>query len=201
MKNNAQREQESIAKGLRRLRELKQMSRIDLGARLNLGYKAIERIENARDFLTPERLNKILEALEISTSDFFKFRKRKLNLVKPRVKKVNLNNERRSYRKEITREVQALKSIRVAKNISQDQASTICGYSRATIGHIENGRIELTKERIRFILNCYKSTEQEFEYYLKSEEQRFKILDECISKLKKINDDKLKIVKTILDGF
>jgi transcriptional regulator with XRE-family HTH domain len=117
------------------------------------------------------------------------------------LKTVFSNSDRRSYKKIISKEVMALKSIRISKHLSQDQASAICGYSRPTIGHIENGRIELSVDRINFILKCYGATYAEFEVYLKSEEQKYEIQDRCIKKLKCISDEKLKVLLTILEGF
>ena len=65
------------------------------------------------------------------------------------------NSDRRSYQKKITKECRILRSMRRMRKFSQDKASKICGYSRATIGHIENGRIELSEARIRFIVESY----------------------------------------------
>lgn len=147
---------ESNVKALKRARELRGYSRKELAVRLNVTAKAIEKYENGRDFISKERLLKILNALGISYERFNKIRKGKnLNSREDRIKKVLINSDRRSYQKNITKECKVLRSMRRMKKISQDQASKMCGYSRPTIGHIENGRIELTKERIEHILNSY----------------------------------------------
>jgi len=200
-RSNEQRRLEANAKALRKARIAKGLSRKELAKKLNVSDKAIEKIENARDNLSESRLLNILEALEISNEEFLKIKRGKNISLRVYKKNVLSNSDRRSYKKIITKEVMALKSIRISKHLSQDQASAICGYSRATIGHIENGRIELSPARIKFILECYRATYDEFEIYLKSEEQKFEIQDRCIKKLKRISDDKLKVLQTILEGF
>jgi DNA-binding XRE family transcriptional regulator len=59
------------------------------------------------------------------------------------IRRVLTNNDRCSYQRIITKEVRVLKALRRMEKLSQDQASSICGYSISTISHIENGRIEI----------------------------------------------------------
>jgi hypothetical protein len=49
------------------------------------------------------------------------------------------------------------------KNLTQDQASAVCGYSRTSIGHIENGRITLDQNRIEHIIASYGCAPKEFD--------------------------------------
>ena len=91
--------------------------------------------------------------------------------------------------------------MRRIKNISQDKASSLCGYSRASIGHIENGRIELDKNRIKHIVESYGYLYSDFENNLKKEELRDTVMDYCIEKIGKLDDSKLEIVKNLLGSL
>lgn len=200
-RSNEQKRLESNAKALRKARTTKGLSRKELAKKLNVTDKAIEKIENARDNLSEPRLLKILEALGISFEEFFKIKRGKSIQSKPRLKNVITNSDRRSYKKIITKEVRALKALRVLKKLSQDQASCVCGYSRPTIGHIENGRITINRERIFHIVKSYGLRIENFEKYLKQEVMRNEIIDQCKSKILDLSDEKLGLVKGIIDSM
>ena len=91
--------------------------------------------------------------------------------------------------------------MRRLKKLSQDKASNFCGYPRATIGHIENGRIELSNERIKHIVESYGYKYSEFEENLNKDEMRDTIVDSCLQKIEKLDDSKLEIVKNLLGSL
>ena len=192
---------ESNAKVLRKARVLKCLSRKELAEKLNVTYKSIEKIENGRDKLSPERLNKILDAIGISNEEFLKLKLGKGITEQVRLKNVLEHRDRRSYKKNITKEVKVLKTLRRMKDISQDKASTLCGYSRPTIGHIENGRIAIDRNRILHIISCYGFKYLDFERYLKVDNLRDEIIDHCLKKLKILSDEKLGHVWGIIDSM
>ena len=192
---------ESNAKVLRKARVLKCLSRKELAEKLNVTYKSIEKIENGRDKLSPERLNKILDAIGISNEEFLKLKQGKGITEQVRLKNVLEHRDRRSYKKNITKEVKVLKTLRRMKDISQDKASTLCGYSRPTIGHIENGRIAIDRNRILHIISCYGFKYLDFERYLKVDNLRDEIIDHCLKKLKILSDEKLGHVWGIIDSM
>jgi transcriptional regulator with XRE-family HTH domain len=200
-KSNAQRIIESNAKALRRARIFKGLSRKELAGRLSVTNKAVEKMENARDKLSEERLHKIIEAIGITQVEFLKLKRGKEIIQMPRSKNVFKNADRRSYKKIITREVRALKALRVLRKLSQDKTSYLCGYSRPTIGHIENGRIAVDREKINHIVVCLGFKMEDFEKYLKMEVMRHEILDQCRSKILDLSDEKLSLVKGIIDSM
>jgi transcriptional regulator with XRE-family HTH domain len=191
----------SNAKALRRAREFKGLTRKELALLLEVTPKAIEKYENGRYLISENQLLRILEVLEISKERFKKIKKGKGLNKRERVKKVNVNSDRRSYQKIITKECQVLKSLRRMKGLSQYKASELCGYPNASIGHIENGRIELTKERIVHILKSYEYDYSKFEECISKEVQRDDIVDSCIKKIKELDDEKLGLVKGILGSL
>lgn len=84
--------------------------------------------------------------------------------------------------------------MRRMKKISQDEASRLCGYSRATIGHIENGRIE-------HILGSYGSSYSEFKEVLGKDKQRDEVIDTCLKKIYILSNKKLNLLNSLLQNF
>lgn len=192
----------SNIKALKQARVSQALSRKELAQRLDVTPKAIEKYENGRDTLSEARLQKIINALEISPEQFFKVKKGKyLKTAKKREKKVHTNKDRRSYQKNITKECKVLRSMRRMKKISQDDASKLCGYSRATIGHIENGRIELTRSRIEHIIRSYGYAYSDFRENAGKEELRDSVVDYCLKKISDLDDSKLKAIKSLLNSM
>lgn len=193
---------ESNIKALKRARVALALGRKELAQRLDVTPKAIEKYENGRDILSEARLQKILKALEITPEQFFKIKKGKnFRPAKKREKKVLTNKDRRSYQKNITKECKVLRSMRRMKKISQDEASNLCGYSRTTIGHIENGRIELSRSRIEHILRCYGYEYSEFRENMSKEELRDVIVDKVMVKLYELDGDNLSLVNKLISNF
>jgi transcriptional regulator with XRE-family HTH domain len=87
------------------------------------------------------------------------------------------------------------------KNLSQDQASSVCGYSRPSIGHIENGRITLDHNRIEHIVESYGHPMSEFERLMKEEFIRDEVIKLCLDKLIQLPEDKLKLVSSLIQSF
>ena len=105
------------------------------------------------------------------------------------------------YKKIITKEAKVLKTLRRKKDISEDKASAMCGYSRPTIGHIENGRIAIDRSRILHIISCYGFKYLDFECYFIVDNLRDEIIDHCLKKLKILSDEKLGHVWGIIDSM
>jgi len=191
----------SDLKAIRLAREKLGISRHELAESLGISYKAVEKIENGRMPLSNERKEEILNLLGID--DHRLKRIKKAGVVEPseKTKAVFENSQRRSYRRIITKEVRVLKYLRNMKNLPQDKASAICGYSRPTIGHIENGRIEIPISRIRYIVQCYGYDFSEFEKLMKEQILRNEIIDSCINKLQSLTEEKLKLVQSVLANF
>ena len=117
------------------------------------------------------------------------------------IRRVLTNNDRRSYQRIITKEVRVLKALRRMVKLSQDQASSICGYSRATISHIENGRIEIPLSRIRHIVLSYGFEFKKFEELMRKEFLRDEVIESCNERMLKLSEDKLKLVQSILGNI
>lgn len=188
-------------KAIRTAREKLGISRLELAESLGISYKAVEKIENGRMPLSQERKEEILNLLGIDEHRLKRIKKAGVVEPSEKLKNVFENCHRRSYQRIITKEVRVLKYLRTMKNLPQDKASEVCGYSRPTIGHIENGRIEVPVSRIRYIVQCYGYVFSEFEKLMKEEILRNEIIDVCTKKLISLPEDKLKIVQSLLANF
>ena len=191
---------------LRKLREIKGLSRKDAAVLLGLGHKSVERFENGRTLLGRTRIDNILRAYGLTHGDFLSCREGKSEQIEKRFchkkeKVIENNKTRRSYKKIITKEVKVLKVLRKLKNLSQYKASFLCGYHKGAIGHIENGRVELFQPRIQHIVKSYGFTMRDFESQMKSEAFVTDIQDECIAIIKGLCEKNLKAVHALLLNF
>ncbi len=188
-------------RAIRLAREKLGISRYEMADSLGITYKAVEKIENGRMPLSPERKEEILNLLGLDEYRLKRIKKAGVVIPKQKSKSVFENTQRRSYRRVITKEVRVLKLLRMMKKLPQDKASALCKYSRPTIGHIENGRIEVPLSRIRHIVSSYGYELSKFETFMKEEVLRDEIIEACTQKLLTLPEDKLKLVQSVLANF
>lgn len=191
----------SELRAIRLAREKLGITRQQLAKSLGISYKAVEKIENVRMSLSNDRKNEILNLLGIDGYRLKRIKKAGFVIPTEKIRTVLENSQRRSYRRIIIKEVRVLKLLRNMKNIAQDKASALCGYSRPTIGHIENGRIEIPLSRIRHIVISYGYEYSKFEELMKEEVLRDEIIESCTQKLLSLPEDKLKLVQSVLANF
>ncbi len=191
---------------LRKLREIRGLSRKEASVLLGIGHKAIEKFENGRTNLKQSRIEQTLRAYGFTYEDFLLCREGKSEQIQKRFchkkeKPLDYKRGRRFRTKIITKEARVLKVLRILKNLSQYKASFICGYHRKAIGHIENGRVELRKARIAHIVESYGFTIEDFHHYMEADILVTEIQDECISIIKSLCEKNLKAVHPLLLNF
>jgi transcriptional regulator with XRE-family HTH domain len=157
--NDRQSELLRNARAIRAARMSKGLSRRQLAERLGWKAVSIEQIENGRCNFSKERLHKVIEALEFSAEQFENIWKDPKFTVAIAIEsglrdRTVDRKPRRNHYKIVTKEVRVLRILRQKKGVSQTQASRLCGLVPGGFGHIEVGRIELTKSRIEHILSC-----------------------------------------------
>ena len=199
--SNMERMNLSNAMALRRAREQLKVTKAELASKLDVSVKTIDRLENGDGSLTDDKIKGVLNALGISSEEFLRAKKNRELSPQKRKRLVTENAHRRSYKKIITKEVQVLKTLRKMKSISQDQASSLCGYSRPSIGHIENGRIEVDQDRIGHIVSSSGFELSEFRRLMDEEVLRDEVLDKCLSKMMGLSEEKLKLIQGLLQTF
>ncbi len=191
---------------LKKMRELRGFSRKDAAPLVGVTFKLIEQLENGRVELTKKKIVQYCAAYNFSQNQYRdicdgKIGKIQKELCKNRTKVIEQNNLRRSYKKIITKEAEVLCVLRRLKKLTQYKASLLCGYSRTAIGHIENGRIELTSKRICHIVESYGFTLSDYKYHLGSDQFVTDIQDNCVSIIKGLSEEKLKAVYPLLQTF
>ncbi len=195
---------ETIA--LRKMRELLNLDRKQAALLIGKSSKHLEKIENGFVEVTPILIEHFLKSYSFPKTKFNlivngKFHQIEKENKRPSKPIIENNKLRRSYKRILTKDVEVLISFRKLRNLSQYQASRICSYAKCTIGHIENGRIELPYSRIKHIVTSYGFTMKDFEYHKKSEVLITDIQDECIKAVKKIDSTKLNAVHAVLQSF
>jgi transcriptional regulator with XRE-family HTH domain len=109
---------------------------------------------------------------------------------------------RRSDSKIMTKEASVLKYLRESRKLSMRKAARITGLSEAKINHAENGRCDLAPKIILKIISGYGYS---YEHFMQLVEGKIPLptnhYTECIEILKRLDKDKLKTVKAILDSF
>ena len=173
-----------------------------------LGWKAVsfEQIENGRCNFSTERLQKILAALGYSQEEFSRI-KHDPNLVVAEACETGKSDKsvtrkpRRNYYKIVTKEVRVIRVLRQRKRISQHEASRLCGYVPGGFGHIEVGRIELSKARIEHILRSLSYEWRDFELLMNAPLLRDEVILEATVALQKLNDQALASALSVIKAL
>ncbi len=190
---------------LKKMRQIRKLSRNEAALIFEYSRSSIEKIENGRAKLTQDRICKFVQGYGFSMQAFMDMKFGKSDIFPERsvqkVKIIEHKELRRSYQKIVTKEVVALIVLRRRLGFSQYKAAKLCGYAKSQIGHIENGRVDLTPARIKHILTSYGYTMKEFEAQLKSDIDRLKLEHECTQIIKQMDDQKIKAVHPFLKNF
>lgn len=108
-------------------------------------------------------------------------------------------SKRQSFK--MTDEHKALRELRLSKNLSLEEASRPLGIKSKALGHIENGRIILVSDRIDHIVRSLGFNRDDFEKYFNAEITRDVIVDSCTQKILDLSDEKLSLIKGIIDSM
>ena len=80
-------------------------------------------------------------------------------------------------------------------------AASKCGWRRSCIDHLENGRVEISEEKIVHVLKAYDFKRRVFDELLEAPILRDEVVRDSLNILTKLDNDKLKAVKALLDNF
>ena len=191
------------AQAIRALRITKNLSRRQAGTLCGVSARAFEQIENGRCFVSAHRIGRYLEALGCTQAEFSAIRIKASEIIANAEKNFGLSfskniNVRRNCRKLVTKEVRVIRILRRRKGFSQYQAAALCKYANSIFGQIENGRIELPRERIEHIVKHLGHPVGEFDRLMQAEHLRDEMIEKCTSYLENIEDHKLHSVQSII---
>ncbi|MBP7845802.1 MAG: helix-turn-helix domain-containing protein [Proteobacteria bacterium] len=110
--------------------------------------------------------------------------------------------QRRCNHKVVTKEATVLKIMRESRNVSMRRAGILIGVSASTISHLEHGRADLYPRIIVKLLEIYGYSYEQFISMSNGKvELPQSLRSECIEIIKRLDDEKLRTVKTILQSF
>ncbi len=110
--------------------------------------------------------------------------------------------KRRCNHKVMTKEASVLKFMRESRNLSMRRAGNLLGVSDSTISHLENGRADLNPEIVTRLLHFFGYSYEQFISMSSGKiELPHSLRRECLEIIKRLDDEKLKTVRTILQSF
>ena len=192
---------------IRKLREIRRLTRAQAGIRMTLSSKQIEAIENGRVQLTEARIDDFCAAYSVSRTTYELIKSGKASGLpdakanEPKLKIIEHKNLRRNYKKLIDRRVRAIISLRHLSGLSQNNASYKCGYARCQFGQVENGRIEISEKRIRHIVSRLGFTMDDYQRELAGEKTSYEMREECEVILKGLSIEQLQTIHPLLKSL
>lgn len=116
--------------------------------------------------------------------------------------KTKKQKTRRSDIKVLTKEASVLKHLRESRNLSIRKAAKVIGLSDTKVNHAENGRCDINPTLILKFINAYGYSYEKFMKLVKDEVvMPSNFYAECVEILKRLDKEKLKTVKAILESF
>lgn len=193
-------------KAVRAARLSKGLSRVELATQLGWKPVAIEQIENGRCNFSKERLHKVVKAMGYSPEEFENIRRDPKLAVAVAIEsgsrdKTVDRRPRRNHYKIVTKEVRVIRVLRQRKEISQTQASRLCGLVPGGFGHIEVGRIELSPTRIEHLVSCLGYSMKDFQNLMAAPVLRDELIAEATQLLAKIPDESLSAAINVLKAL
>lgn len=191
---------------LRRMRIFRKISRSNAAAAIERGVKTIERFENGRANLSEEQKKTLVRRYRYTWSEYIEFLDGECTLpdLPSRSTYPSKAQSRllgRKYRKEITKEARVLKVLRKMARLTQPMAASKCNMHRSSIDHFENGRVELSREKIEQIVRGYGYKMDMFNELVSAPVLRDEVLQDSLKILAILDNDKLRAVKALLDNF
>ena len=188
---------------IKKMRLLKRLNRQQASLLFDFSFKYIEKLENGRGPITPEKFRVFQEQYGFSDREIEDLRSGKLeaptdaNCIR-RTFSSDKRLDKRFRHRRITRECKVLKELRLRLKLDQYSASKRCGFGRNTIGWIENGRITLTNKKITTIVNSYGFTLELFYQLVKVNPLQHEMIEQSQSLISKMDENKLRVIMPIL---
>lgn len=108
----------------------------------------------------------------------------------------------RSNEKRITREAKVLRYLRLKSKLSLNKAGRLCNITGSAIAHIEQGRMEVSTERIKTMVAAYGCTMDDFFEYMDGDKAvPVNFRDECFILLRDMPDSKIQLAFGVLQSL
>jgi transcriptional regulator with XRE-family HTH domain len=190
---------------IKKMRLHRGLNRQEASRLFEFSDKLIERLENSRAPISPERLQLFIEKYQFSPCEFNDLVTGKLQVSHDansiRKKNTKKRPDKRFTHRYINRECKVLKELRLRLQIDQYSASERCGFNKNKIGFIENGRISLSENLINLILNSYGYSMELFYQLLKQNPLPHEMIEEAHEIISTLSENKLLALLPMLRGF
>lgn len=191
---------------LKQVRRLRGISIKEAAKLLGCSVSTIKRRESKKSNLSKSEVETFLLAYGTEYTQYLSLKlgkKVSIENLNPtrKLKIIEHHHLRRSYQKIISKEVEALIILRKRLGVSLQEACKLCGYSRSSVGAIENGRINLTEKRIKHIVASYGYKMKDFSNILTSKIDRIKIETQCVEKIQKLSDKKIETLSHLINNL
>lgn len=185
---------------IKKMRLLRKLKRTQAAQFLPFNHKYIEKLENGRGDISLEQFKLFQSTYGFSDTDLGKLKDEDIHCPKQKITTKN-RKDRRFCHRQVTRECKVLKEMRLLKGIDQYAASKNCKFGRNTIGFIENGRVNLTERKVRYIVEAYGFTMELFQQLIKQPLLRHELIEQCQTMLNKLDENKLRIIFPMLQSM
>ena len=117
-----------------------------------------------------------------------------------------MKNKRRKYRRSddkiITKEAGVLKYLRESRKLSLREVGKLINKSGTWVSHVEHGRIDIDPKKTLLLLGVYDYSYSDFmDLVFGNRSMPSNIYAECSEILKRLDKEKLKTVKAVLESF
>ena len=108
---------------------------------------------------------------------------------------------KRSQQKRITQEAAIVRHMRHERGLSLNEAGARVRITGSAIAHIEQGRMDLSRERLKTLVQAYGYSMQEYLEYVDGKPIPVSYRDECVAIVRQLDDVKLQAVHAVLVNF
>ena len=105
---------------------------------------------------------------------------------------------KRSQQKIITRDAQILRHMRLSKGMSLNMAGKSVRISGSAIAHIEQGRMDISRERMKTLVAAYGYKIEEFLEFHDGKPIPANLRDECIILLRRCEESKIQMLHPLI---
>lgn len=196
----------NVSRTIKALRLLKGLGRAEAGHLVGVSAQSFEQIENGRSFMTSERIERYVRSLGFEMRDFYDTQSNVKEILRDLERKLSAAPKqapkpRRNLHKIITKEVRVIRILRKRRGLTQYQAADACGYANSIFGQIENGRIELPRDRIEHIVCSLGYSPSDFDRLMKVEVLRDEMIERCTEYLESLEDNKLESAQLVIKSL
>jgi len=107
----------------------------------------------------------------------------------------------RSQQKRITHQAKIVRHMRKTRGLSLNKAGRLVKISGSAISHMEQGRMDISRERLKSLVLAYGYSMQDFLEFVDGRAVPISYRDECIAIVRQLDDARLVAVHAMLTNL